>query len=278
MIPIGEFAKLCGVTVKTLHHYDAVGLLKPAHVDQTNGFRYYCSQQLSIAHQILVLKASAFSLKEIKKHLAMAATSKELTALMMEKLNQMEQDILHQQQQAQHLRKQIFRMQNGGLAMNPVVVVKNVEPILVASLREVIHDYSEMPSMWQHLNDAIDAEGIKKAVPCMTLYHNGWDTKTGMDISVIEPVTKAFIPRRHEDANVSHYAIEVVELPGVHRMASIVHQGDFDTIAQTYHILEQWLQDHQEQLNGPVREIYHEGEWSTDDPKHYVTEIQYPLL
>lgn len=45
-LKIGEFARLAHVSLKTLHHYDAVGLLPPAHVDRFTGYRYYTLEQL----------------------------------------------------------------------------------------------------------------------------------------------------------------------------------------------------------------------------------------
>ena len=37
MLQIGEFSKVCQVSVKTLHHYDRIGLLVPAQVDHGTG-------------------------------------------------------------------------------------------------------------------------------------------------------------------------------------------------------------------------------------------------
>lgn len=41
LVPIGRFSRLCGLTVKALRHYDEIGLLKPARVDGSTGYRYY---------------------------------------------------------------------------------------------------------------------------------------------------------------------------------------------------------------------------------------------
>ena len=41
MYTIGEFSKICQVSVKTLHHYDRIGLLTPFRVDSFTGYRYY---------------------------------------------------------------------------------------------------------------------------------------------------------------------------------------------------------------------------------------------
>ena len=43
---IGEFSKLCQVTVKTLRHYEEIGLMIPVEVDEWTGYRYYDISQL----------------------------------------------------------------------------------------------------------------------------------------------------------------------------------------------------------------------------------------
>ena len=61
---IGEFAKLAGVTVRALHHYDRIGLLKPERT--SSGFRVYDLKGLERLEQIAALKFLGIPLKEIK--------------------------------------------------------------------------------------------------------------------------------------------------------------------------------------------------------------------
>ena len=61
-----EFARLSGVTVRTLHHYDRLGLLKPGRYSQA-GYRLYSERDFARLEQIVALKFIGFSLKEIKK-------------------------------------------------------------------------------------------------------------------------------------------------------------------------------------------------------------------
>jgi DNA-binding transcriptional MerR regulator len=61
---VGELAGLSGVTVRTLHHYDAVGLLRPAHV-ALNGYRTYGHAELLRLQEILFYRAFGLSLAEI---------------------------------------------------------------------------------------------------------------------------------------------------------------------------------------------------------------------
>ncbi|MBY6770136.1 MerR family transcriptional regulator, partial [Clostridium botulinum] len=61
---IGEFAKRSGVTVKTLLHYDKIGLLKPAEKTEV-GYRIYCEDDFLRLQQITTLKFIGISLSEI---------------------------------------------------------------------------------------------------------------------------------------------------------------------------------------------------------------------
>ena len=62
---INEFAKLAGVSVRTLHYYDEIGLLKPAFVDEQNGYRFYDENSLLRMQEILFYRELDFPLKSI---------------------------------------------------------------------------------------------------------------------------------------------------------------------------------------------------------------------
>ena len=64
---IGEFSKLCQVTVKTLRHYEEIGLMIPVEVDEWTGYRYYDISQLRCMSRIVYLKQLGFSLEEISE-------------------------------------------------------------------------------------------------------------------------------------------------------------------------------------------------------------------
>ncbi len=68
---VRQVAGLSGVSVRTLHFYDELGLLKPAYVS-ANGYRYYEEPQLLALQQILFYRELAFELKEIKNILGRA--------------------------------------------------------------------------------------------------------------------------------------------------------------------------------------------------------------
>ena len=65
-LKIGEFSRLMQTTVKTLRHYEQIGLLLPDEVDEATGYRYYRMEQMLRLNAIKDLKSLGFSLDEIK--------------------------------------------------------------------------------------------------------------------------------------------------------------------------------------------------------------------
>ncbi|MGH9062093.1 MAG: MerR family transcriptional regulator, partial [Acidimicrobiales bacterium] len=66
MFAIGEFARHGRVSVRMLRHYDAIGLLTPAHVDSATGYRSYQAAQLAELNRIVALKDLGFTLEQVQ--------------------------------------------------------------------------------------------------------------------------------------------------------------------------------------------------------------------
>ena len=67
---IKEFADFTGVSVRTLHYYDEIGLLMPAFVDKTTGYRFYDEKSFLRMQEILFYRELDFSLKAIREILS----------------------------------------------------------------------------------------------------------------------------------------------------------------------------------------------------------------
>ena len=65
MMNVKQVSQLVGVSVRTLHHYDEIGLLVPDHTTET-GYRQYSEDNLQTLQHILFFKELGFSLKEIR--------------------------------------------------------------------------------------------------------------------------------------------------------------------------------------------------------------------
>jgi len=80
-LSIGEMAKLRGLTVDTLRHYDKIGLLKPFYTDSRTGYRYYSISQYEVLGTIKELRRIGFSLEEIKQFLTNRNVNKSIQSL-----------------------------------------------------------------------------------------------------------------------------------------------------------------------------------------------------
>lgn len=85
---VGELSKLTGLTIRTLHHYDEIGLLSPTSRTST-GHRLYSEEDIIKLQQIMSLKELSLSLDKIKEYFENPEYNpKELIEMQIERLNQ----------------------------------------------------------------------------------------------------------------------------------------------------------------------------------------------
>ncbi|KRE53595.1 MerR family transcriptional regulator [Paenibacillus sp. Soil522] len=108
---VKEVAGLVGISVRTLHHYDEIGLLKPEKITES-GYRLYSDQNLEMLQQILFFRELGYPLKKIKEIVSSPAFNR-VEALQLhrrmlqDKRRQLEQMILTIDRTIQHARGEI---------------------------------------------------------------------------------------------------------------------------------------------------------------------------
>ena len=98
MFKISDFSKLSQVSMRTLRYYDEIGLLKPVHVDEDTGYRYYLVEQLSRLQRILALKDLGFELAQIVQVLDEDLPPEQLRGMLRLKQLEIQQRILAEQE------------------------------------------------------------------------------------------------------------------------------------------------------------------------------------
>ncbi len=111
MYKVQEIAKIAGVSVRTLHHYDSIGLLKPSNIG-TNRYRYYNSEDLKLLQQILFLKELDFSLKKIQELVADGFDREYALSQHIDLLEQKKQRIEKLIQNAEHTQRELQGLGN----------------------------------------------------------------------------------------------------------------------------------------------------------------------
>lgn len=138
MMKIGAFAKLSGMTVKTLRHYDELGLLKPAYVEGNSGYRYYTADQLLTIRRIEGFKEQGLTLEMMRPLLAGAVSLTEAERTLLEKRRELESLIQKAQRQLEEIDERLVRMGRHGDEEEEKFSLRSVEPVLVASIRRML--------------------------------------------------------------------------------------------------------------------------------------------
>jgi Transcriptional regulator, effector-binding domain/component len=268
MFKIGDFARLNRVTVKTLRHYDSIGLLQPEKTDGFTGYRYYSANQMPRLNRILSLKDIGFSLDEIALVVDKDMNAKEFQTLLELKHMEIGRKIKAEQERLSRVEMLMNKIKQEAFIMNYDIILKDIEPIRVAALRDTIPGYSEQGHLWKELAEHIGKHGVKIVPPCMAIYHDVGYKEESVDAEVIEPVIGE-LPETDR--------IKVKMLEGVREMATVVHKGPFQTLHLAYTAISKWIEENGYEIIGPQRELYLKGDWVAGDPNEYITEIQFPV-
>lgn len=268
MFKIGDFAKLNKVSVKALHHYDELGLLPPHKIDEQTGYRYYAASQIPRLHRIMALKALDFSLQEIAQIIGDDTTTAGMVTRLEQKEAQLRTELKARQEKLNRLAQLIHHMQNEEDAhmVRYDVVIKNEEAKQVMSIREHLVDYAAQGPLWNELITHLKHHQAKIGSP-IALYYDATDGEAA-NIELAVPVT-AMLP---ETDRIAYRRLEPVA-----QLACVIHKGDNDTLQHAYTALQQWIEQNGYKLDGPVREVHHEGYLTTLDTSKHVTEIQIPV-
>lgn len=267
MLKIGEFARLSQVSIKTLRHYDALGVLRPAQIDAESGYRLYDIEQLVDVVRILALKDCGFALEEIAR-LLRTSDARTVETLLRQRIAAQQQLVVEEQARLQRMLARVKQLADTEHVPPYDVALKRTEPLTLIGLRRCVATTAEIGPFAQLVVRHCTQRGLMPAGPLVHLYYDESALEEGLDLYVGLPV--AALP-----ADMAEVHCE--RLAGGDLVACVIHRGEYATISRAYAALDRWLATSSYRLMGPCREIYHRNPLHTDDPTLYITEIQYPL-
>jgi effector-binding domain-containing protein len=269
MIKIGDFSKLSFVSVRTLRYYEEMGLLTPVKVDRFTGYRYYSFDQLPRLNRILALKDLGFSLEQIAQMLDEGLPPAQIRGMLRMKRAEIKQLVDEERERLARVEARLRQIEQEDKMPAYEVVIKQVEPQTVASLRQVIPVPQDVGKMFERLFTYLGQTSVKPMGAPSAIWHDtefrekDWDTEVFVSISEALPVGDG---------------IKTIQLPGVATMACTVHQGSYEGFSDAYAALMGWIEANSYRVAGPMREIYLRGPGPTPtDPSTYITEIQVPV-
>ncbi len=267
MLKIGEFSRLVDVPVKTLRYYDEIGLFKSDYIDEQTGYRFYSFEQLPRLNRLLALKDLGMSLSQIDQMLKEDLSADQLRGMLLLKQAELEDLARDIRERIARVGARLSLIETEDKMPDYEVVIKTVEPILVASKQEAIPNVETIGSVMDRLYNAIVGHIVKHkgqfAGPGLTLWHE-WGENLQVEATL--PIKKS-IPEGD--------GVKVQELLS-DQMACLVHHGGFEGFPRAYQSIIQWIEANGYEITGPNRQVHLQFR-PDGDPKDYVTEIQFPV-
>lgn len=274
-LQIGDLARLGGVSVRMLRHYHEIGLLVPERVDDVSGYRWYEDGQLAALHKIVTLKDLGLSLSEIDDVLNNGCDD-ELGERLMRKREQAVDEATAANERIERIDRYVFGMANGeptwpsSSGLIPVEV-KPVEARRVAQLTGVAESWAAtdvgpvIQPMYPRLCSLLEQADIEITGPSTAWYGVTDDGRIAVHATLT--VGQGVTP------GMSTLGFEIVDLPALEAVASMLHRGPMKNCHTTYLALLQWIDEHGYRPLGYGREI--DIECGPD--MEWITELQIPV-
>ena len=263
LLSIGRFAQLTGLTAKALRHYDELGLLRPAYVDDFTGYRWYSLEQARDAVAIRRLRSFELPLDEIaevllgdgallRERLAVQRARLEGRAVVTERMIDELDRVLRGEEELVSARKVDYRVQD----VPELVLAAIHRPARLGELP--IPELIGETGKWAFAHDRVP--GAPVAI-CPA------DDDGMVDLRVGWPVLGTVEPPA---------PIELVVCPAGR---AVVHTyvGDFIALCDEWRLLWESLQADGIRPRGEPREHYETSPDEVNDPSEHVTRLVWPL-
>lgn len=270
MFGIGDFARLGLVSVRMLRHYDAIGLLRPAHVDPVTGYRSYQAAQLSRLNRIVALKDLGFTLEQVRVILDDKVGTDELHGMVRLRRAELAERISADLARLRGVEARLRSIEReGGLATDEVVL-KRVSPVLVGELSAVAASYEPgdvgpvIQPLYAELFARLETARVTPTGHGIALYLPEQDGAVRVHAAI--PVAGDAV-----DVRCAGAGLDVVTLPGIETAATIIHHGSMDGVGTTFQTLAHWIEVNGYRALSLAREVYLH---CPDDLDDWVTELQ----
>jgi effector-binding domain-containing protein len=275
MFKIGDFSKFSHVSVRALRLYDQMGLLKPLHVDQSTGYRYYSVAQLPTLNRIVAFKELGFSLEQISQLLQDHVSLTEMRGMLRLKQSEIKELIVTEEARLRliEFRLQQIEQAESSAQVSYDVILKPAEAQTVASIRDVLPRCSHVKYLYDEIAEELSQLNVEVVGTPVILWHDPDYRVTDVDAEVTVPI------RKRPSSGVGR--VKYYQLPKVELLACVYHRGTYDSVAQAFNTLLAWIESNHYQIVGVNREIY----WQpgidqggfVEAGNEFIVEVQFPV-
>jgi DNA-binding transcriptional MerR regulator len=274
MFSIGEFARLGGVSVRTLRHYDEIGLLRPATVDPDTGYRGYSAAQLGQLNRIMALKELGLSLTQARRLLD-GVTLGELRGMLILRRAQLEHELEEHKNQLLGVEARLRSIAREDAMPADDIVTKRIPAtgVVVIAGRAPGFGAANIVPVVNQLAAQFDQlrihDRVKEAGPRIVFYEreHGEDVTVCLALPVAEPPGELPAP--------AHYRV----LPQIEAAAAVRSGPAAGIFPMVYNDLVRWIEEQgYHPVPGPGREVWLHEIDDIADVAQQVFEIQLPFI
>ena len=264
MLSIGVFAQIGQVTHRMLRHWDAAGLLVPAHIDEYTGYRSYDPSQLERLHRIVALRQLGFGLTDIGAYLDAGVDAKRLASLLRIRRSEVERE---QQVAAARLadverRLRLIEEEN---TMSTIEIIEKPLSAVRLAAATGSPENGDIAGLVGALFARAE-EGIGDIAGAFEVPIAVYDFRDG----------NMHVTAGYEWSGPAPDELELVELPAVAEAVCGIHLGDMAGIGASWQAVHVEIAARGMTSSGPCREYYVRS-WPTADQSDWVTELQQPV-
>jgi len=245
-LTIGEFSKMTYLSVKALRHYHDVGLLEPAEIDPSSGYRFYRPEQVATAQAIRRFRDLDMPLDQVRTVLQAPDLTTRNQAIL-DHLATMQEQL----ERTQHTVASLQALLSSPAAPRPVSYrTLPAMPALAIEGDIAFEDSPWIDAAFAELHTTLEEAGIATAGPDGALYSEAFFTEGAGQVVTFVPVGPE---ARRTDGELGR--ARALDLPET-RVAVMLHEGPFDDLDQTYGALGTVVAELGLGVDGPIREVY----------------------
>ena len=247
-LTIGEFSKMTYLSVKALRHYHDVGLLEPAEIDPSTGYRRYGADQVATAQAIRRFRDLDMPLDQVRAVLQ-APDLRTRNQAILDHLATMQEQL----ERTQHTVASLQALLSTPAAPRPVEYCTLPASTALAIEGSIAFEDSPwIDAAFVALHEALQGTGLDGAGPDSALYSEAFFTEGAGEVAAFVPVAADGLV---VTARVRDGRCRILDVPET-RVAVMLHEGPFDDLDQTYGALGTVVAELGLGAAGPIREIY----------------------
>ena len=278
MFKIGDFSGLGRVTVRTLRHYDDLGLLRPAKIDEESGYRFYTLEQLPKLNRIVALKGLGFSLTEIQRLVKENVSADELKEMLEQKQREVSVKLAQEQQRLQQIGARLQMIEHENEVPHYDITLKRISAMTVFSKRHLVPHITQMSAFctlfFEELYAVLNAQNLVPVGNEFILFHMREYVEENVDVEVAVVLESQDYAR----LELPNDTFSVRKLPRHNTVASALHHGYFHEGYLPGKALALWAGMNGYESSGAVREVHLSGPvLETGKDKPVVIEYQMPV-